>query len=153
MKLSILFEDNLDLHDKDEWGDIDDLIGDAIRRGERDPELERFILDQHDSYHAYNYVIDVIEGRWIEGEEIIKKDPGYAYKYAINVIKGRWIEGEEEIKKNPGYAYYYAKNVIKGRWVEGEEGIKKNSYYAYLYARNVLKLNDEKAREWSRYGD
>jgi len=99
MRLSLLFEDNLELHDKDEWGEISELISDAAIRRKRDPDLEKFILDQHDPYNTY----------------------------------------------------YYAKDVIKGRWIEGEEWIKKSSGLAYLYARNILKLNEEEAREWSKW--
>jgi len=149
MRLSLLFEDNLELHDKDEWGDIEELIGDAAERGKRDPDLERFILDQHNPYHTYLYAKDVIKGRWMEGEEEIKKDPESAYYYARGVIKGRWLEGEEEIKKDPIWAYNYVREVIKGRWPEGEEEIRKNPGWAFNYARDVLKLNDRDAREWS----
>ena len=151
MRLSILFEDELELHDKDEWGNINELIRNAAKRGKRDSDLERFILDQHDSYHTYLYARDVIKGRWVEGEEAIKNEPIWVYYYARDVIEGRWIEGEEEIKKDLRYTYYYAKDIIKGRWLEGEEGIRKDSKWAYYYARYVLNLSNRDAREWSGY--
>jgi hypothetical protein len=46
-------------------------------------------------------VLIIIKGRWIEAEDIIKKDPYHAYCYAKDVIKGRWNEAEDYIKKNP----------------------------------------------------
>jgi len=124
MRLSLLFEDESELHDQDIWGDIYLLTKDAIKRGERDPDLERFILDQH---------------------------PNYAWFYAWGVIKGRWMEAEEVIKSDPGWACNYAKYAIRGRWIEAEEIIKKDPGYAYNYAINILKLNDRDAREWSGY--
>jgi|LakMenEpi03Aug12_release.lakeMendotaPanAssembly.Ray.scaffolds.fasta_scaffold1006014_2 hypothetical protein len=43
---------------------------------------------------------------------IIKKDSFCAYWYAREVMKGRWIEAEEIIKKNVSYAINYA----RGSW-------------------------------------
>jgi hypothetical protein len=88
---------------------------------------------------AYYYSVDVIKGRWPEGEEAIKKDPKWAYLYSLYVIKGRWPDGEEAIKKDSGWAYLYSLNIVKGRWPEAEEAIKKDPYWAYNYSRNVVK--------------
>ena len=63
--------------------------------------------------YAYDYAIDVIEGRWPEGEKAIASDPGYAYLYASHVIKGRFPEGEKAIASDPDYAYDYAIGVIR----------------------------------------
>lgn len=52
-------------------------------------------------------------------EDSIKTSPQYAYNYALNVIKGRWIDGEDIIKTNTHFAYNYAACVIKNRWIEG----------------------------------
>jgi hypothetical protein len=89
--------------------------------------------------YTYNYALNVIKGRWIDGEDIIKTNSHYAYNYAACVIKNRWIEGESIIKNSAEYAFHYAKHVIKGRWVEGEEAIKTNSVYAFDYATDVCK--------------
>ena len=88
---------------------------------------------------AYDYVHNVIKGRWPEAEETISKDPEWAYWYALNVIKGRWPEAEETISKDPRWAYSYALNVIKGRWPEGEQAISTDPYLACSYACNVIK--------------
>ena len=45
-------------------------------------------------------------------EFIIKKDPEVAYHYAKDVIQGRWIEAEEVIKTDPFSACDYAEEVI-----------------------------------------
>ena len=73
---------------------------------------------------AYWYAQNVIKSRWVEGEEVIKRDSELAFYYARHVIKGRWVEGEEVIKRSSMWACHYARYVIKGRWVEGEEVIK-----------------------------
>jgi hypothetical protein len=44
----------------------------------------------------------------------LRKTPDRHY-YPRDIIKGRWPEGEEAIKKNPGWAYRYSRDVIKGR--------------------------------------
>ena len=74
----------------------------------------------------YTYALDVIKGRWLEVEEVIKKSPRYAMIYARDIIKGRWLEGEEVIKKSPRWVCNYAEIVIGGRWLEAEETIKKD---------------------------
>ena len=76
---------------------------------------------------AYWYASDVIKGRWVEGEEVIKRSSEWAFHYALNVIKSRWVEGEEVIKRDSYWTYWYAMDVINGRWVEGEEAIKRDS--------------------------
>ena len=65
--------------------------------------------------------------------------PEQAYLHAKNIVKGRWLEGEDIIKNDPRYAYWYAKYIIKGRWVEIEDIIRTDPYYAYLYAKYIIK--------------
>ncbi len=65
--------------------------------------------------------------------EMIKKDPERAYHYALNVIKGRWPEGEEIMKSDPFFAYWNSVYIIKDRWFEGEEAMKKNDKIWSVY--------------------
>jgi len=88
---------------------------------------------------AYNYVCEVIEGRWPEAEKTISKDPEYAYLYASEIIRGRWPEAEKTIAQDPEHAYHYARDIIEGRWPEAEKTISKDPEYAYLYACEVIK--------------
>ena len=67
----------------------------------------------------------------------------WAYFYALNVIKGRWPEGEEFIIENPFFAYIYACNVIKGRWPEAEQTIKKDMFWYYEYILHVAAKYDK----------
>lgn len=60
----------------------------------------------------------------------------WAYSYTMDVIRGRWIEGEEAIKRSSGWAYFYARDVIEDRWVEGEEAIKRNDYWWEAYKKH-----------------
>ena len=62
-----------------------------------------------------------------------------AFFHALNVIKGRWPEGEEVISQDAGYSYYYAFHVLKDRFPEGEEKISRSTYYSFLYAREIIK--------------
>ena len=50
---------------------------------------------------------------------------------------GRFIEGEEIISKNPNLAYLYARNIIEGRWERGEMAIFQNRKIAYLYKQYI----------------
>lgn len=47
----------------------------------------------------------------------------WPYLYALNVIKGRWEEGEDRISKEMFASLAYAKNVLKGRFLLAEEDI------------------------------
>ena len=117
--------------------------------GHRVPELEIFLL--LNPLAAYYYAEDVIQGRWPEAEEIIKKfvpsgTAGYtmssiACDYARFVIKGRWPEAEEMILKDPDTRFVYCNEVIKGRWPEAEEETKKDkdTEFIYKYALNIIK--------------
>jgi hypothetical protein len=86
------------------------------KMGERNKELEIDILKN--SKYSYLYALNVIKGRWMEGEPVIMKDPYYAYSYALDIIQDRWKEAEEYIMKDSVNAFWYAFNVIKDRWPE-----------------------------------
>jgi len=101
-------------------------------------EREGEILSSGDAREAYEYAIEVIQGRWPEAEPIIMKDPRSAYSYAMHVIQGRWAEAEPYIMNGPQLAYWYAREVIEGRWAEAEPIIMKDPELAYLYARYVI---------------
>jgi len=66
-------------------------------------------------------------------------DPALAYEYALDVIKGRFPEGEAAIAQDANRAYSYARNILKGRFPEGEAIIAQDATLAYEYARNILK--------------
>jgi hypothetical protein len=51
-------------------------------------------------------------------EKYFIKDLAFAYFYARDVIQGRWIEAENIISTNSYCTYLYAKNVIKGKLPE-----------------------------------
>jgi len=116
---------------------------------ENHPLLRTLALDEYIKYpmDAIIYARDVIKGRWIEAEDVIKTDPYYSYDYAREIIKGRWIEGEDTIKTDPYRAYEYACYVIKGRWLEAEDIIKTDAQASYQYARDVIKGRWEEAED------
>jgi len=66
-------------------------------------------------YWAVWYARDVIKGRWLEAEDIIKTDPFRAYLYARDIIEGRWLEIEDTIAESE-WAYWYTREVIEGEW-------------------------------------
>lgn len=92
-----------------------------------------------DAREAHYHALNVIKGRWKEGEDIIKTDPESALAYAQDIIKGRWKEGEDIIKTDPESAVCYAIEMIKGRWKIAEEFIKTDPVSSYYYAQIVIK--------------
>ena len=92
---------------------------------------------------AYRYALNVLQGRFPEGEPVIAQDSRWAYYYArdvIDVINDRWPEGEAVIAKDAEYAYMYARWVIEGRFIEGEAAIRKVPYWRTNYRENVLDI-------------
>lgn len=51
-------------------------------------------------------------------ESIIIKSAKFSWLYAANLIQGRWIEAEDVISTDPFFAYYYAQDIIKGKLPE-----------------------------------
>ncbi len=111
--------------DREKWAYIK-LLEPVIGKIEDDPSM------------SCRYAIEVVGGRWIPGEKIIKTDPEFAYRYALDVIKGRWPDGESIIATRPWSASKYARDVIEGRWPEGEPAIMTNIAEAINYARDVI---------------
>ena len=97
------------------------------------------ILQTGDAKGAYFYAIDVIKGRFPEGESVIASSPKWAYFYAKYIIQGRWHEGEKAIASNPEWAFKYARDAIKGRFPEGEKEIARDFKWGYEYAKNIIK--------------
>lgn len=88
--------------------------------------------------HAYRYAANVVQGRWEEGEEIIRTDPEYSFYYALNFVEGRWEDGEASIKTSAEFSYKYALFVLKRRWEEGEAAIIRSPEFCYKYAKDVI---------------
>jgi hypothetical protein len=61
---------------------------------------------------AYDYALNVLQGRWPEGEHLIRRDPELAYSYVRDVIKGRWPDGEPVFREDPVWARKY-KDFLK----------------------------------------
>lgn len=101
---------------------------------------EAYDINDIPSYYFFLYAKDIIEGRWPEAEEFIKKDPESAYFYAHYAMGERWPEAEETIMKDPEWAFQYAKNVIKNRWPEAEGVIKNDAMWSWHYDEYVSNL-------------
>lgn len=54
---------------------------------------------------------------------LIQNGTKWAYLYALNVVGGRWEDGEERIKEEMFASLAYAKNVLKGRFALAEPDI------------------------------
>ena len=65
-------------------------------------------------------------------------DPCILYLYSLNVMRGRWLEGESYIKTDPEYAFLYAYNIIDGKWEEAEPYIEKDCYWHKVYLDNIV---------------
>ena len=96
----------------------------ALKLGRRVPDVEEFLLQHGSAYSLGNYASEVIHGRWLEAEPLIRIDPLGAFLYVRDVIKDRWSEGEEAIRQESGTAFYYLKLFIKDRWAEAEHVIR-----------------------------
>ena len=73
-------------------------------------------------------------------EYLWKRDGKYSYWYAVNVIKGRFPEGEAAIATRAIWSYHYAKYVLKGRFLEGEKSIQMNIIYLFDYNNFIKSL-------------
>lgn len=111
------------------FGIISDYCANVVNG--RWKELEEKIQRLNLSYLALHYAQDVIEDRWVEGEETISKDPCAAYEYAHFSLNDRFEMGEEVIKKHPEYAARYSIDVLKKRWREAEPYILQNTDYEH----------------------
>jgi len=102
----------------------------------RELALEKW---QNDVEMLYIYARDIIQGRFQEAEDIIKKDPKQACSYAIYILKRRWKEAELYIKEHPDRSLYYVENLIKERWREAEHSIMQDPMSAFWYSVNFIK--------------
>ena len=64
-----------------------------------------------------------------------------SYLYALNVLEGRFEKGEDIISKDAYYSYYYALKVLKGRFEKGEDVI--DAYCSKLYKENIYNIEKE----------
>lgn len=71
-----------------------------------------------DPYIAYDYARYVLCKRWPEAEPLIATSTVWAFEYACNVIGGRFLEGEEAIKKDPLRWHKYIDMVVNGSHLE-----------------------------------
>jgi len=99
-------------------------------------EMSVFALSS--PYTAYDYAVNVIQGRWPEGEHLISTHSVLAHDYARDIIGDRWPEAELTIIKRPAEAVDYAIEMIGGRWPEAESTIMTNGYAAGRYASSLL---------------
>lgn len=97
------------------------------------------IIQYQHARAAYDHARHVVQGRWIEAESFMMKDPITAYKYACFVLKSRWGEAEQYILQDLETAIYYASDVINGRWTELELILLKEVDYIYDYVREVIR--------------
>ena len=66
--------------------------------------------------------------------EVSERSGAYMlYQYALNVLRGRFKEGEATISTDALSSYLYARFVIKGRFLEGEEAIATSFSYNRHY--------------------
>jgi hypothetical protein len=89
---------------------------------------------------AYEYALNVIQGPFKLGENIIATDAVYSYYYAMYVLKGRFKAGEKVISTDEFYSFYYALHVLKGRFEAGEKTILSSDFranYAFYFLKNA----------------
>lgn len=93
-----------------------------------------------DTTTSYKYAMDVLNGRFQQGEEAIAKDPVKSVNYA-NVAKCRIIPGEKGISEVEELAIHYGKLMKKyglwGSW--SEDDVARSPIWMYQYAKDYLK--------------
>lgn len=108
----------------------------AQDRMQREQEIEDIILDSG-MHIAIEYARTVIKGEWEELEYKLLNDskihPVLLTDYAENVLEGRFILGEEKILADPEACVHYVCDVYP-EWEEGIKAISKNAGYSVTYA-------------------
>lgn len=124
-------------------------------------ELEEKLIEFKLSNLCYLYAERVLEGRWVEGEDVIAlsaessvdyaeflgcrfemgegvimRDPVFAVRYAERVLEGRWVSAESFILGDVENAIEYC-SLIGDRWLELESRIIHNVNFCMRYVRNV----------------
>jgi hypothetical protein len=92
---------------------------------------------------AYIYALEIVKGRWEQGEPVIMSESYWSYCYTRNIIKCRWEQAEPIIVTNAYLAYKYAQHIIRGRWIEAEPHIAKNRNASFDYVHDVLKFDPQ----------
>ena len=96
-------------------------------------------------YYAYMFAINILKGRFPEGEAAIATHPKWATAYADRILLRRFPEAEPTILKNPKWAFFYAKDVLKQRWIEAEDIIQTDTDHWKWYTSiwNSAKRNED----------
>lgn len=93
-----------------------------------------------DTHSAYRYAMDILKGRFPEGEEAIGKDAIKSLNYA-DMAKCRVVSGEDLIAKMENLSFQYGKIMKKydlwGSWSEDE--VAKSPVWMYQYAKDHTK--------------
>jgi hypothetical protein len=139
------------------------LWGGQIQEEDLKPVIEIIKSSPH---YSYVYAVDIIGGRWPDGENAIKTDPHLALRYIKQILtrdpnwpykSGRWPDAEPYIMRNGYIAYQYASDILKveptwnypkGLWPDAEPYIMKDSAGAYMYAAYALKRRWESAEPY-----
>lgn len=99
----------------------------------RSRDLETIILRSPE--FAYLYARFVIEGRWLQAEELILTDnSGYEERYLTDVLKKDMVL----IKSTPLLAANYAVYVMEDRWSEIEPLLLTDGRSMCLYVYGIL---------------
>lgn len=106
-------------------------------------DILRVVVDSGDTIYALSYAMDVLHGRFPEGERYIMGNANLIYNYARSVIKGRWKEAEPALLKTQQWSVLcdYAKAYTSSRWPEFESVLLSGGVRAEFlvrYAHEVL---------------
>ena len=93
---------------------------------------------------SYNHAVNVLKGRFPEGESLILLSAKWSYGYSRDVLKAPWPEAEAVILTNPNWSVYYAINVLKAPWPVAEEIINSDEICAKAYKAFLAPLEPKK---------
>lgn len=83
------------------------------------PLFEQLALSnlQNCIWYSYSFIDYLkIRGPWPEIEATIATDAGLSYNYAVSILKGRFLAGEDQIKKDLFYRELYAQLLESNKW-------------------------------------
>lgn len=116
---------------------IEPFLADKMAAGNA-VDLKERILENPKAAAAF--ASTVLDSRWPEAEDIIKRDPDAASHYAIHVLKARWNDKQAEdiIATDKWAAHRYMEKLVRSPWPAAEPVLAQNKDVALYYAKHGL---------------
>lgn len=113
----------------------------AIKKARRGVQLTKWELEKitENAHYSFQYAMEVVRGRFLEGELAIAEDSINSLKYAVHIVRDRWEPGEAKIAESEDLSLQYARDVLKARFPLGEKVILSCIGSSVEYSKSVLR--------------